>query len=157
MILRLFMYIFYTHKYKMDIKNNKYCKDLLGLWFCEPDCEYDIYLHAFSFDKDILNNMIESYIKDEDKHLYYISRVKLYSISQIIQGNKSKLMILPMDDNCNFNNIEKPIYGFNKMIGDKCEQILLTTDIINNDIIDMGISSKPIKIDSFYEESVSNA
>ncbi len=145
----------------MNTNNQKntpnYCKDLLGLWFCEPDCEYDIYLHAFYFDKDIFNNMVESYIKDEDKHLYYIKRVKLYSISQIIEDNRSMSIILPMDDNCNFNNIEKPIYGFNKIIGDKCEQVLLATNYISDNMKDMGISSTPIKIDTFYKESVLNA
>jgi hypothetical protein len=146
-----------TNTNNQEKNTSNYCKDLLGLWFCEPDCEYDIYLHAFSFDKDILNNMIDSYIKEEDRHLYYIKRVKLYSISQIIQVNKSKLMILPMDDNFHFNNLENPIYGFNKIFGDKCEQVLLTTNLINNEIIDMGISPKPIKIDTFYEESVLNA
>ena len=140
-----------------EMKKPKFCKDLLGLWYCEPDYEYDKYVYAFSFDKDILNNMIEEHVNDEDKHLYFISRIGVYSLCESDYENKIRHVILPMDDNCCFDTLKYPIYGFNKITGDKCEQVILCSNFFNDRIIDMGISTNPIKIDTFYPESILNA
>jgi len=143
----------------MESQNINYCKNLLGLWFTEPDCEDDKYVHAFSFDKIILNNILENDVKKDDRHFFSISRVRLYTASEINDEQKKKIIILPMNDDFIFDNIKKPIYGFNKLTSDNCEQVLLCIDINNiTDIIkEMGISSNPIKINTFYEESILNA
>jgi uncharacterized ubiquitin-like protein YukD len=138
----------------------KCCKDLLGLWFTEPECEYDRYVHAFSFDKNILIDMLNKNIKDEEKMMYSIEPVKIYSLSGVVikKSNKESLLLHRIEDNFPFKNIFDPIYGFNKISSNECEQVLLTVDKkdIMPTIENMGISSNPIHIDTFYEEGILN-
>jgi len=139
----------------------RYCKDLLGLWFTEPDCKDDKYIHAFSFDKDILIDMINKNIKDEDKHLYSIEPVKIYSLLEIIikKTNETSVLLHRIDDDFPFKNIFEDIYGFNKITSNDCEQVLLVTNKnhITPTIKNNGISANPIHIDTFYEEGILNA
>lgn len=139
----------------------KYCKDMLGLWFNEPDSKEDKYIHAFSFDVDILINMINTNIKDNEKHLYSIEPVKIYCLTSIIikKTDEESCILHRIDDNFLFKNIYEPIYGFNKLSSNHCEQVLLIAN--KNDITETienhGISANPIYIDTFYEESILNA
>ena len=59
-----------------------YCKDLLGLCFTSPDCNEDQYFHAFSFDKDILVNMIDN-INIEERNFYSIKNIKLFEFRSL--------------------------------------------------------------------------
>ena len=47
--------------------SNKFCEDLLGFCFTSPDECRDQYFHAFSFDHDILNNMINNNVNNYEK------------------------------------------------------------------------------------------
>jgi len=139
----------------------KYCKDMLGLWFNEPDSKEDKYIHAFSFDVDVLINMINTNIKDNEKHLYSIESVKIYCLSSIIikKTGEESCILHRIEDNFLFKNICESIYGFNKLSSNNCEQVLLIAN--KNDITETiknnGISANPIHIDRFYEESILNA
>jgi hypothetical protein len=145
----------------MNKESLKYCKDLLGLWFNEPNSKEDKYIHAFSFDVDILINIMNTNIKDNEKHLYSIEPVKMYCLSSIIikKTGEESLILHRIEDNLPFTNIFEPIYGFNKLTSNDCEQVLLVVN--KNDITptieNNGISANPIHIDTFYEEGILNA
>ena len=141
----------------------KYYKDLLGLYFSEPNAPECQYVQAFSFQKDLLRNL--TYINVP------ISEIKYYSIKPI----KSFSLILPMEETnlelniINLNqlkNIEDNIYnenlilyGFNYIDENNyiCEQVLLQTEKKHNYLEKNGQSHNQIKINTFYKESILNA
>ena len=144
--------------------SNKFCKDLLGLCFTSPDESRDQYFHAFSFDHDILNNMINNNVKDNEKNFYSIKNIKLYKyfpLKKCVLNNKViKGMYVCMNNNDIYDNNElNLIYGYNYIEEENylCEQVLLSTEVINEEMIHAGISLNPINIDTFYEESILNA
>lgn len=164
-------------------KTNKYCNQLLGLYFTEPDCPEDKYIQAFSFDIQILQSMIENQVPNIDKEYYSIQPVKvLYhyvcqseeekkSLSENLQKSKEKKfknkkfknikgLIFDYSTQTNklFDELEFPIYGYNSITDDFCQQVLLCTGKPDElKFQSNGISSNPIQIDTFYEESILNA
>lgn len=159
-------------------KPNKYCNQLLGLYFIDPDCPEDKYIHAFSFDINILQDMIENKVPIKDKKYYSIQPVKvLYhyecqtieeknSLSENLQQLKKKKfknikgLIFDYSTQTNklFDELEFPIYGYNSITDDFSQQVLLCTKNPDEKKFQSnGISSNPIQIDTFYEESILNA
>ena len=176
----------------MESKNYLYCNELLGLCFTDPDCKYDQYFHAFSFDIDILNNMIMNVVNPKEKDFFSIKKIKLYEYIKInsseeatcffgknkemnrsFRGDSSIFSGVSTKENTNsfyicrnsnnkYNDLRYPIYGFNhtkKTVyeGELCTQVLLSTNEITDYMKKCGISSNPININIFYEESILNA
>ena len=153
----------------MEIENNiesiKYCKDLLGICFTDPDEPSDQYFHAYSFDKNTLIDMIND-IDQSEKNYYSIKNIKLYRFLHTIQydsndklnkKNVSGILLKTLDE-WNYNTIIDPIYGFNYIKNNDCEQVLLSTNNSNSSFLqNSGISYNPIIIDTFYSESILNA
>lgn len=141
--------------------DNKLCKDLLGIHFTSPDCVKDVYIHAFSFQKEVLKNMITANIPEGERSYYSIGPIKLYIYRQF---PKSKVGNIMFAENYEYKEIEFPVYGFNLLTFNpdrsisECTQILLSTKYITEYMKNTaGISSVPIQIDTFYEESILNA
>jgi len=152
----------------MNIENqsNNYCNNLLGLYFTYKSHEDFSYVHAFSFDKQILENMIINDIPQEEKLCYSIKPIKLYKpiFTTKINDDKDynrdylKIFLTEINDTIYDKNIF-PIYGFNKIKNNKCEQVLLSLATCEDVILykDLGISNNPIEIDTLYEESILNS
>ena len=147
--------------------SNKFCEDLRGLCFTSPDECRDQYFHAFSFDHNILNNMIINNVNNNKKNFYPIKNIKLFqyvsfipteSIDQIFSKKNVTGLFLQLNNNYKYDENElKTIYGYNYLKNNLCEQILLFTNVITYKMKYDGISSVPIIIDTFYEESILNA
>jgi hypothetical protein len=138
----------------MEISDKvKFYKDLLGIFFTSPDCEEDQYFHAFSFEREVLENMIKNYVCKIEQKYYSIKKIKVfqYIISKDIEQN----LYIPYNQ-YEYNN-SFPMYGYNLIYDSKCEQIILITDSITDKLKENGISENQIKIDTFYEESILNA
>lgn len=131
----------------------KFYRDLLGICFTSPDCEEDQYFHAFSFERDVLENMILNNVCKIEQRYYSIKKIKVfqYLISKDIEQN----LYIPYYQ-YEYNNLF-PMYGYNLIYDSKCEQIILITDYITDKLKENGISENQIKIDTFYEESILNA
>ena len=149
-----------------DTYSDKFCKDLFGLWLTSPDCSEDQYISAFSFDTQILKNMIEMCVDETEKNYFSIKPVKFYQYLSIsppyvltdslfLEKNVSGIII--PNDNLKFGEVKDNIYGYYRIKNGQCEQVLLCTKIINNFMESNGISCNPIQIDKFYEESILNA
>jgi len=153
-------------------KTKPLCEDLLGLYFTSPDEALDKYVHAFSFSKDVLEKMIANDIKEEEKNYYSIEPIKLYLLIDWDTDNKYDTESMKKKGH-SFYNVDKvpyanfeytPIYGYNFMCMRKgyivCDQVLLATTKYQIEKIEKiqknGISSIPIQIDTFYEESILN-
>ena len=138
---------------KFYLMNNiEIIKDLLGIYSTEPECEKDKYIHAFSFNKEILNNMININIPYEEKYIYSIEPVKMYLFDESLDKK-----IIYIEDNFEYNKILFPIYGFYDIKNNLCNKVLLSTNKINKYMENCGISSNSINIDTFYDESILNA
>jgi len=157
------------------------CKHLFGLYFTEPDANDCKYVHAFSFSKQILEDMITNNCLENEQKYYSIYPVSMFAhivmkanlintdVSNnrcIIRGDTSDLSntekknynLLFDIGEFNYADISGPIYGFNYMKNDIiCDQILLSTQNITKYLEKEGISSNPIQINTFYEESILNA
>ena len=133
--------------------STKFYKDLLGICFTSPDCEDDQYFHAFSFEREVLENMILNNVCKIEKRYYSIKKIKIfkYFISKDIGQN----IYIPYNQ-YEYNNLF-PMYGYNLIYDSKCEQIILITDSVTDKLKENGISENQIKIDTFYEESILNA
>jgi len=138
------------------------CDNLLGLYSRYDPDDLD-YVYAFSFDKQILLNMIRNNVPEEEKKYYSIKPIKIYKQAVIFreEDNKPCEIIFNISNNSNMIYDEKlfPIYGFN-LIGNNnttCDQVLLSTKNKNQYLVNEGISHNPIEIDTFYEESIVNA
>ena len=149
-------------------KPQKNCEDLLGLYFTSPDEARDRYVHAFSFSRYVLESMIANNIQDEEKEYYSVEPIKLYRLIEWDTDNpsfpesmKNKRHSLACLDKMAYSDIGYPIYGYNNMYMSKgcisCEQVLLSTNKIIEQIENNGVSSNPIEIDTFYEEGILNA
>jgi hypothetical protein len=150
-------------------QSNKFCKDLLGLCFTSPDEHRDQYFHAYSFNHDILNNMINN-VNDDEKDFYSIKKIKVFKYISIkptkktdkyflLDGKNISGLFMQLDDDHDKHDETGlyPIYGYNYLKNGLCEQVLLYTNVITEKMNSDGISSVPIKIDTFYEESILNA
>ena len=139
----------------------KYYDNLLGLLFISPDCKDDQCFHAFSFNKEVLENMILKDIPLEQQNYYSIKKIKVFKIltNPVINLNT---FILVENQIYNENNT---LYGFNYINYDKeiVEQVILMDNNLIKDlkkieiVVNNGISFNPIKINTFYEESILNA
>jgi hypothetical protein len=154
----------------MESKNYLYCNELLGLCSTIPDCKYDQKIHAFSFDRDILNNMIMNVINPTEKDFFSIKKIKLYEYVKIDSSEKASCFFgkntnsfyICRNSNNKYNNLRYPIYGFNhtkKTVHERelCTQVLLSTNEITDFMKICGISSNPININTFYEDSILTA
>ena len=131
--------------------------DLLGILFISPDCEQDQCYHAFSFDRDILEDMIEKYVSKEEKPYYLIRKIRVFQYITGKDNEKNLKLFIPYD--CHLYNDSYPMYGFNLISKDQCkvEQVILITYSIIDSLKESGISHNQIKINTFYEESILNA
>ena len=103
---------------KMENDNStKFYKDLLGICFTSPDCEEDQYFHAFSFERDVLENMILNNVCKIEQRYYSIKKIKVfqYLISKDIEQN----LYIPYYQ-YEYNNLF-PMYGYNLIYDSKCE------------------------------------
>ena len=157
----------------MESTYHSSCNELLGLCFTDPDCKYDQYFHAFSFDRDILNNMIMNVVNSTEKDFFSIKKIKLYEYVKIdlleedktLIGKNTNSFYIYRNSINKYKNLIYPIYGFNytkKIVhegceGELCTQVLLSTNEITDFMKTCGISSNPININTFYEESILNA
>ena len=143
-----------------------FCKDMLGLCFTSPDCEQDQYFHAYSFNRVILDQMIKN-VKDDERDFYSIKKIKVQQYLVVNKSNDTDKFfdsnnvtgILLRCDNTIYNEKINPLYGYNFIKNGLCEQTLLSIkpNIITDYIRENGISDTPLKIDTFYEESILNA
>jgi hypothetical protein len=146
------------------------CNELLGLCFTDPECKYDQYFHAFSFDIDILNNIIMNVVNFTEKDFFSIKKIKLYEYVKMDSlkednkffGKNTNSFYIYRNSINKYNDLRYPIYGFNhtkKTVheGELCTQVLLSTNEITDFMKICGISTNPININTFYEESILNA
>jgi len=129
----------------------KYCKDLLCIISSDPLSDTEKYVHAFSFSREVLQEMISAFIIDREHDFYLIDSIKLYIYSSRL--NK----VYRVQDETPYNEISFPIYGLNKMNSNNCEQVLVAMNTKPDFIEESLISTKPITIDTFYEDSILNA
>ena len=135
-----------------------YCRDLLGLYFTTPDSAKDEYVHAFSFKKDVLENMIETNVLSQEKSYYSIQPISLFCNYILDFYIVESTRTLINANNMKYKDISHPIYGLNHTrIDGKCVQILISTNVITDVMEKNGISAVPLKIDTFYEEGILNA
>lgn len=128
-----------------------YCKDLLCIISSDPLSNTEKYVHAFSFSREILDEMISAFIKDKEHDFYSIDTINIY-----IYSNRSlKLFRVPPETP--YNEILFPIYGLNKMNTNNYEQVLVAINTKPDTIEESLISANPITIDTFYEDSILNA
>lgn len=139
---------------KKEDNSVKYYRDLLGILFTSPDCEQDQCYHGFSFEKEILEKMIENEVPIQNRKFYSIKKIKILNYIHHPLNKKEFIYY----ENEIYNN-SLPMYGYNNvnLKKCKCEQVILITNIITDDIRSNGISYSQIKIDTFYEESIVNA
>jgi hypothetical protein len=143
---------------------SKRCKDLLGLYFTDPDCKLDEYVHAFSFERTTLENMIENNVPEKERNYYSIKHIKLFQCYDSTRDVDKKSLLLYCG-HLHYERVDCLIYGYNKPekivyngnMYDIFNQVLVATSIINEDMKLNGISENPLDIDTFYEESILNA
>jgi len=140
-------------------KPKQLCENLLGLYFTSPDETGDRYVHAFSFSKDILENMIANNVKEEEQKYYSVHPIEFYMLIEWNTSDNKRHTMVNLEK-WEYSDIQYPIYGYNSMYMSKgcilCKQVLLSTNKIVENIIS-SISSNPIQIDTFYEEGILNA
>ena len=157
-----------------DIVN---CDEIYGLYLIDPCCNLDQYICAVSFDKEILNNILDKYVENDKKKYYIIKKVKYCSVNLI--NNK---IIIREKKSISKNIFDKSLYAFNKIIvkdnNEICEQVLLNiNEVLNiNEKLNINqelninvlsfflslennnsISDSEIKFDKYYHESIMNA
>jgi hypothetical protein len=149
----------------------RFCSDLLGLYYIDPNDEREHIVYAFSFDIQILEKMILDNFTEEDRHYYSIKPIVIYtyvSFEKEVIENREKLNKMFGRKNArgiimkhlDYNNIKYPLYGYYKNCecegGIKEQQVILS---IENPkiIINKLISENPINIDTFYDEGIINS
>lgn len=139
-----------------------YCKNLLAIFFTEPDDERDEYVHAFSFNENILQLLLIANVSEECRHMYSIKPIKsLLHMSGIDSKNHIKHFLLETE-NKKYSDINKTVYGINMESDEKCEQVLLFIEETNikyirdNSSVVVDISENAIQIDTFYPEGILN-
>lgn len=106
------------------------CSNLLGLYFTDPDCSDDKYIHAYSFDKNVLIDLINEHVTNEKKKYYSVEKIKLYKCTEITKPNSVDdlfgkknvcgLINCITDNNfydeiqIKFGEVQNQIYGYNK-------------------------------------------
>lgn len=142
-----------------NTKMNFACNDLLGLWFTDPECTEDQYIHAISFNKNVLEDMIKNTVPTEEKGYFSIDKVRTVKYCKEFSTETREFYEVqelsgPFDP-----IIAEPFYGYNNLFNIKkvCEQVILFTDVKTKNMELAGISSEPIKLDTYYEESILNA
>lgn len=143
------------------------CNQLLALYFTDPYCKYDKYIHAYSFDIKILQNLIEINISVEEKKYYSIEPVKFCHYLTVGKsdsvddffGKKNVNGIVVENPQIKFKEAQNNIYGYycKNNITFQEEQVLLLCKYIENFTNNNNISSNPVIIDTFYEEGIMNA
>jgi hypothetical protein len=71
-----------------DNSPNK-CKHLFGLYFTEPDANDCKYVHAFSFSKQILEDMITNNCLENEQKYYSINPVSMFAHIMTLSRLKS--------------------------------------------------------------------
>ena len=140
------------------------CDEIYGLYLIDPRCNLDQYISAFSFNKEILENILNNDVNNDEKKHYIIKKVNYYSLNLI--DNK---YFITRKNSMSDDNYDKNLYGFNKItVKDNCElceQVLLNIpEKINIDEIrtipffkNSGLSHSRINFDQYYFESILNA
>jgi len=157
----------------------RFCSDLLGLYFIHPECKEEHIVYAFSFDRQILEQMIIDNFIEEDRHNYSIKSIVIHtyiSLENNDEATKIRLNNLFNSKNArglimrqlDYNDIDFPLYGYYRNcekekdhdgnIGVKEQQVILSIDdkykkLIKNELI----SGNPININTFYEEGIMNS
>ena len=145
------------------------CDEIYGLFFIDPLCDLNQYICAVSFDKEILNYILDKEIEHDEKKFHVIKKVKYYSLdifnNRIFMTNKKSMKK---------NIFDKSLYAFNKIIvkdnNELCEQVLLNINNVLNINQELNInvlkfflslkndiSDSEIKFDKYYTESIMNA
>lgn len=140
-----------------------YCKNLLAIFFTDPDSESDEYVHAFSFNENILQLLLITNVPEENRNMYSIKPIKsLLHMSGVDSKNNIKHLLLETE-NKKYSEINKTVYGIYLASEGKCEQALLFIDKANiiyinyNSSIVMDISENAVQIDTFYSEGILNS
>jgi len=144
------------------MNNRVNCDEIYGLYLIEPSCNIDQYICAVSFDKEILNNILDKDVVNSEKKYHVIKKVKYYSLDLI--DNK---VIITKKHSISKNKFDKSLYSFNKIITKDnyqiCEQVLLNineelniNDLRHSSLFKNNISQSQIKFDKYYLESIMN-
>ncbi len=149
----------------MESMTNKNCGNLYGIYFNDPEYDCIRYLHGFSFDTNVLYQMLEKIDQNEQKY-YSIEPVKLYQCLEVLpHESKNKFsdrsnivgIIVQLNSVNSYDEIKYPIYGYNFMKNNKYDQILLSVNPDARPFSLMDMSDNPIVLDTFYDESIMNA
>lgn len=153
--------------------SNFSCLNLLGLYFTDPDCSDDKYIHAYSFDKNVLIDLINKHVTNEKKKYYSIEQIQLYKYIEVAKSDSTDnlfgkknicgLITCASDehffgkDEIKFGKVQNKIYGYNKKnkITNIDEQSLLICES-KNFSNNLNISYNPVLINKFYEEGIMN-
>ena len=157
----------------------RFCSDLLGLYFINPEHKEEQIVYAFSFDRQVLEKMILDNFKAEDRHNYSIKSIVIYTYISLENNDEStKIRLNKLFNSKNargmfmrqldYNKIDFPLYGYyrncqgeldsNGNIGLKEQQVILSIDYKYKKLIKYElISENPINIDTFYEEGIMNS
>lgn len=103
--------------------------------------------------------MIQNTVPAEEKDYFSIGKVRIIKFVQDF-STEAKELYEAQDNKISFNQLTvSPFYGYNNLFNYKkaCEQVILFTDVITSLMEKAGISSEPIKLDTFYGESILNA
>lgn len=142
------------------------CDKLLCIVFTEPTSTLtssDKYVHAFSFNNDLLKNMLIKNVPKEYRDMYSIETFKptlMHNKTQNTSGNIQHIIFSASSKR--YEYITKPKYGINIEINGECRQGLLFVDENEIEYIKkystkiLDISENPLEIDKFYPEGILN-
>ena len=158
--------------------------ELLGLYLSNPEDPSEKILHAISFDKDILKNMLDLIDKEYFKRskIEFLP-VKFYSVLRILDtknfqkfpktlyGKNNDLMFIELT-HFNKESMENKIFGFTRVFNNHIEESIISIGhdshydsleyknhlkYIRNTYVFKNLSENPIKFDTFYDEGVINS
>ena len=131
------------------------CGDMLALWLTEPDGVSGKYANAVSFRREVLQEMLNTLTREEDRELYTIEPIRVFfdAIEIDREGNRGAKRVLFCNKNKNFDEIRLPLYASHCSNG--IDEILVARQPPSAD--DMNFSLSPIELDRFYDEGIMNA
>jgi len=135
---------------------------IYSLLSIEKDCHEDQYIQAISYDKNVLQSMIDNLDSNTLNRADFVIKqnTSVYSLLKLttIKGEKSKIYLYPVNK-FNDNNL----YGFNKMTSNGVEQVLLDVTTFNNfelknkPFFKNDLSENSIIFDKYYDEGIINS
>jgi hypothetical protein len=135
---------------------------IYSLLSIEKDCSEDQYIQAISYDKNVLQSMLDNLDSNTLNRADFVIKenTPVYSLLKLRTNteDKSKIYLYPVNK---FNT--NKLYGFNKMTSNGVEQVLLDVTTFNNfelknkPFFKNDLSDNSIIFDKYYDEGIMNS